>query len=690
MGHVMEKEMKFSEKQLMECPHCQKTFNVSVRVEAAVAKETVLPASDKGRPAQRSGVRPHASPLSLDYKKVVVAVEGDGTREVIKELLEGSRFDVIDASSSDDLFSVLEQCYPATVLVDFGISKMTLMSIEEAIDKAALIVVSAGYGKSNVYSEEHASLLGADDYIERRHIKRDLINKVKLHLRQKGFKESEETWVGDQQGQGAGNLAVVLPEVLPSDIVESPSSQELHPLPDDAEGPVVPIYEMGETDSTLTVEPLSDAEISELSDTSVLSEMPILEQEPIVYAIEETASVLDEIDQVVDIAAVAPPAEVVPPPEAVAPPLEYDWGITPLAPVGEVEPLSDAAISDLTYPPVLEEIPVVEEEPIAYAIEETPPTLDEMDQVIDIAAVAPPAEVVPPAEVAPLEVEYEWGMTPSVEEVEPLSDAAISDLTYPPVLEEMPVVEEEPIAYAIEETPPTLDEMDQVIDIAEVVPPAEVAPLEVEYDWGMTPSPTLEQEPTEPVYDMEETGSVLIEEPVVERDADQEASVSPPEDVAPTDSIVPIETNGSGPFAPVGDAPLTGAGHLIEERALEMNAYIPAMEELNEALTIPVIPEQPEAIIPIPPALPTIDIDPKELELAKRLARIIVSDIVLYNENKVVEGIRNNTFYALLKDDISEGRKHYNSRVSTTIQESGDYLLDAFETFIKKKKVKTG
>ncbi len=51
-------------------------------------------------------------------------------------------------------------------------------------------------------------------------------------------------------------------------------------------------------------------------------------------------------------------------------------------------------------------------------------------------------------------------------------------------------------------------------------------------------------------------------------------------------------------------------------------------------------------------------------ERAARLARAIVSDIVLYNEKKVQEGIEKDTLFDLVKDEIAEGRAHYENQVS--------------------------
>ena len=75
---------------------------------------------------------------------------------------------------------------------------------------------------------------------------------------------------------------------------------------------------------------------------------------------------------------------------------------------------------------------------------------------------------------------------------------------------------------------------------------------------------------------------------------------------------------------------------------------------------------------------------------AKRLARIIVSDIILYNQNKVEDGVRNGTFYNLLQDDIREGTALYERRVPEAIRGCTSYLNEAFEELIAKKKQELG
>jgi len=78
--------------------------------------------------------------------------------------------------------------------------------------------------------------------------------------------------------------------------------------------------------------------------------------------------------------------------------------------------------------------------------------------------------------------------------------------------------------------------------------------------------------------------------------------------------------------------------------------------------------------------------DPSAHDAAKRLARIIMSDIALYNQRAIDEGVRNGTLYDLLRDEIEEGKKLYESRVPAEIASSTDYYREAIDEFIRKRK----
>ena len=73
-------------------------------------------------------------------------------------------------------------------------------------------------------------------------------------------------------------------------------------------------------------------------------------------------------------------------------------------------------------------------------------------------------------------------------------------------------------------------------------------------------------------------------------------------------------------------------------------------------------------------------------EKAKRLARLIVSDIVLYNQAAVEDGIRNGNFFEVMSHDIQEARNLYASRVPEEIRQETNYLDEAFNNLIEQKK----
>lgn len=62
-------------------------------------------------------------------------------------------------------------------------------------------------------------------------------------------------------------------------------------------------------------------------------------------------------------------------------------------------------------------------------------------------------------------------------------------------------------------------------------------------------------------------------------------------------------------------------------------------------------------------------------ELAFRLARAIISDIALYNQEKVKEGIKNDNIFDLLKDELQEGREHFYTRIDPALADR-DRLFD--------------
>ncbi|MBU0551569.1 hypothetical protein KKF91_13870 [Myxococcota bacterium] len=59
---------------------------------------------------------------------------------------------------------------------------------------------------------------------------------------------------------------------------------------------------------------------------------------------------------------------------------------------------------------------------------------------------------------------------------------------------------------------------------------------------------------------------------------------------------------------------------------------------------------------------------------AHRLARTIASDILLYNKEKIAEGIKDDTLFDILADEIAEGHKLYDARVDPSIRDKHNLL----------------
>ena len=89
-----------------------------------------------------------------------------------------------------------------------------------------------------------------------------------------------------------------------------------------------------------------------------------------------------------------------------------------------------------------------------------------------------------------------------------------------------------------------------------------------------------------------------------------------------------------------------------------------------------------------PPAVsqPAVSADSQLVEAARRFARIIFSDIALYNQGAIEDGVRNGNLRELLAAELKEGRDLYNGRVSDEVRASMDYFDDELEKFIEKKK----
>lgn len=66
----------------------------------------------------------------------------------------------------------------------------------------------------------------------------------------------------------------------------------------------------------------------------------------------------------------------------------------------------------------------------------------------------------------------------------------------------------------------------------------------------------------------------------------------------------------------------------------------------------------------------------KKHDEARRFARLLVSEIKLYNESKVEQGRKNNDLYERLKEDIDRSRQMYDERISDDVRKVSNYFYD--------------
>lgn len=71
-------------------------------------------------------------------------------------------------------------------------------------------------------------------------------------------------------------------------------------------------------------------------------------------------------------------------------------------------------------------------------------------------------------------------------------------------------------------------------------------------------------------------------------------------------------------------------------------------------------------------------------EQAKRLARAIISDVALYNKEKVESGIKNDNIFEILQEELEEGRQHFLSRVPPEMKPDAIFDIAVVDVLIKR------
>lgn len=150
----------------------------------------------------------------------------------------------------------------------------------------------------------------------------------------------------------------------------------------------------------------------------------------------------------------------------------------------------------------------------------------------------------------------------------------------------------------------------------------------------------------------------------------------------------PPEVEASATLEP-GDLP-TGLGPILDRLGIGQKAEAPRPPALTAArpeAAAPTPPPARPASAPVRPApapasraapAAAASADP-EIAKAERLARITVSDIILYNERKFAAAVSSGKIAEALAHELAEARQHFDSRVPAEVRGSRDFLVEELQ-----------
>ncbi len=135
------------------------------------------------------------------------------------------------------------------------------------------------------------------------------------------------------------------------------------------------------------------------------------------------------------------------------------------------------------------------------------------------------------------------------------------------------------------------------------------------------------------------------------------------------------ETYGADAYLEMPDLP-EGALALLTQGGLTLGSAVPQRTPA---------PPPPAAASPRPRTADGLE---EQRAKAERLARIIVSDIVLYNEQKFAAALKQGNVVEALDGDLSEGRHLFQERIDARVRAERDFLADELVRIAKQRGMK--
>ena len=155
--------------------------------------------------------------------------------------------------------------------------------------------------------------------------------------------------------------------------------------------------------------------------------------------------------------------------------------------------------------------------------------------------------------------------------------------------------------------------------------------------------------------------------------------------VAPMDEPAGVPEFDADCTLEPGDLP-DGLGNLLERLGLGQRPAEPAPKPTPVAESMPAAaptPAPPAAQPARPPATAPVD---SELAGAERLTRIIVSDIILYDDTKFQRAVKEGNVLEAFENELAEAKALFHQRVPEKVRSKRDFLSEELQARAEKRR----
>jgi two-component system phosphate regulon response regulator PhoB len=134
----------------------------------------------------------------MTTKRTVVVVDDEAQiRRLVREILEREGFYVEDAANATDGLALIERAKPAVVVLDLMLPDMDGMEALETLRRTSNVPVILLTGRASEADRVRGLDLGADDYVVKPFLPRELAARVRAADRRRSSAPKERLEVGD-------------------------------------------------------------------------------------------------------------------------------------------------------------------------------------------------------------------------------------------------------------------------------------------------------------------------------------------------------------------------------------------------------------------------------------------------------------------------------------------------------------